>query len=81
MNFAAVESTTLAGVGYDKSSGRLQLEFRSGAVYEYSGVPESVHEALMDAPSKGGYFNRSIRGRFPHGLAGGADGRRSWREQ
>ncbi len=81
MDVAAVESTTLAMVGYDKSNGLLQLGFRSGAVYEYGGVPEAVHEALMEAPSKGGYFNRFIRGRFPYWLASRGDGSGAWRER
>jgi hypothetical protein len=44
----------------------LQLEFLSRAIYHYYGVPAAVHEALLGAPSKGSYFNRVIRGRFPH---------------
>jgi hypothetical protein len=27
-----------------------------------------VHQALLEAPSKGSYFNRVIRGRFPYCL-------------
>ena len=68
MNFAAVESTTLATVAYDDDAEMLRLEFRSRAVYQYSGVPAAVHEALLRAPSKGSYFNRAIRGRFPYCL-------------
>jgi len=43
----------------------LRLEFRSRAIYDYYGVPAAVDEALLGAPSKGSYFNRVIRGRFP----------------
>ena len=64
MNVTAVESTTLATVAYDEVRELLQLEFRSRAIYHYLGVPSIVHEALLAAPSKGGYFNQSIRGRF-----------------
>ncbi len=32
----------------------------------YGDVPVSVYKALLDSPSKGGYFNRSIRNTFPH---------------
>ena len=66
MNVTAVESTTLATVGYDAARELLQLEFRSRAIYLYFGVPSAVHEALLRAPSKGNYFNRVIRGRFPY---------------
>ena len=69
MNVTAVESATLAMVGYDDIRGMLQLEFRSRAIYQYFGVPAAVHTALLHAPSKGSYFNRVIRGRFPYSLA------------
>lgn len=64
MPATAVESTTLAAVAFDPVRRLLQLEFRSGAVYQYFNVPEAVHQALVDAPSKGAYFNRTIRNRF-----------------
>jgi len=66
MNVITVESTTLAALAYDDVRGILQLEFRSRAVYSYFGVPRPVYEALLAATSKGSYFNRAIRGAFPH---------------
>jgi len=69
MNVTAVESTTLATVAYDDARELLELEFRSRAIYQYFGVPAGVHAALLCAPSKGSYFNRVIRGRFPYSLA------------
>jgi hypothetical protein len=74
MHIAAVESTTLAMVGYDEAPELLQLEFCSGAVYQYFGVPAAVYEGLLEAPSKGRYFNLSIRGRFAYRLV--CDGNR-----
>jgi len=68
MRVATVESTTLATVAYDESQERLQLEFCSRAIYLYFGVPSAVYEALLGAPSKGKYFNQTIRGRFPYRL-------------
>jgi hypothetical protein len=59
-----LESETLRSVGYDR--GRLQAEFTSGALYEYSEVPEREHDALMRAESPGRYFHRHIRGRYRH---------------
>jgi hypothetical protein len=64
MRVATVESTTLATVAYDEARELLQLEFCSRAVYLYFGVPAAVHQALLGAPSKGRYFNQTIRGRF-----------------
>ena len=75
MDVIAVESTTLAALAYDDVHGILQLEFRSRAVYRYLGVPRPVYEALLAAPSKGRYFNRAIRGAFPHLRAAGSAAR------
>ena len=74
MLVAAVESTTLATVAYDQVQELLQLEFCSRAIYQYVGVPAAVYAALLSAPSKGRYFNRFIRGRFPYSLAPGDQG-------
>jgi hypothetical protein len=72
MNETRVESTTLRAFAYDDGREILQLEFRSRAIYRYYGVPAAVHEALLYAPSKGSYFNRVIRGRFPYALCANA---------
>jgi hypothetical protein len=66
MLVAAVESTTLSAVAYDESEEVLRLQFCSGATYEYWRVPAAVHAELLKAASKGGYFNRAIRGRFAY---------------
>ena len=72
MNVIAVESATLAALAYDDVGQVLQLEFRSRTIYRYFGVPAAVHQALLLAPSKGSYFNRVIRGRFPYALCASA---------
>lgn len=69
MNSTVVESATLAALAYDDACGILHLEFRGGAFYRYYGVPAAVYEALLEAPSKGRYFNRVIRGSFPYSRA------------
>jgi hypothetical protein len=68
MHVTAVESTTLVMVSYDDARGLLQLEFFSRAVYQYFSVPAAVHQSLLDASSKGRYFNQAIRERFPYRL-------------
>ena len=72
MNELRVESSTLRAVAYDDGRGILQLEFCTRAIYHYFGVPAAVYEALLGAPSKGSYFNRVIRGRFPYALCASA---------
>ena len=59
-----VDSTLLASVAYDAGQSVLYLGFRDGVSYLYFKVPESVHQGLLAADSKGAYFNRQIRNRF-----------------
>jgi hypothetical protein len=66
-----MESGTLAAIGYDAAGELLQVEFCSRAVYRYFDVPAGVHKALLNATSKGSFFNQSIRGRFPYRQASG----------
>ena len=46
--------------------GILEVAFKSGSVYQYSGVPESVYDALMTAPSHCKYFAAFIRNNYPY---------------
>ena len=68
MRVTAVESTTLVTVSYDDAQELLKLEFCSRAVYQYFSVPVAVYQSLLDASSKGRYFNQAIRGRFAYRL-------------
>jgi len=61
-----VESSTLASVGYDKTQFLLELEFRSGELYQYAGPPDRIYRELMVAESKGRFFNQNIRDHFPY---------------
>jgi hypothetical protein len=60
-----VDSSAISSVGYDPRSRILEVEFRSGAVYDYSGVTPRLWAAFLEAPSKGTFFSRRIRGQFP----------------
>ena len=59
-----VDSTLLASVTYDVGESLLQLGFCDGAIYLYLAVPETIHQGLLAADSKGLYFNSHIQGRF-----------------
>jgi hypothetical protein len=60
----AVRSSLLASVAYDPARAILQLEFGSGTVYQYFGVPVQRYQELLQAASHGAYFNRHIRSFF-----------------
>lgn len=49
---------------YCEQSQSLELEFGSGSVYRYHGVPVETYQELLRAESKGKYFNQRIRNRF-----------------
>jgi hypothetical protein len=59
-----VSSSAISSVGYDPRLSTLEVEFKSGAVYDYHGVPPKVYKSLLEAPSKGRFISRRIRDRF-----------------
>lgn len=59
-----VSSSMANALGYDSDSHILQVEFQSGAVYQYSGVEPEVWDELHSSDSIGGYFNDEIRGNY-----------------
>ncbi len=61
MNMVPVSSSNLSAVGYDPATRKLRVAFLSGSLYEYSGVPASVHAGLMAAGSHGSYFDTYIK--------------------
>jgi len=65
-NPVEVRSSSLARLSYDRQQATLQVEFRDGTLYQYSGVPLRTYQSLLQADSKGSYFNHYIRSRFPH---------------
>lgn len=64
MDRQRVRSSNVRSIGYDATSSTLEVEFNSGGVYQYSGVPEAVYAALMRASSKGSYLNGHIKDRY-----------------
>lgn len=61
----AVKSSSVTSVGFDASLSAMEIEFAGGAVYRYFAVPAAVHAALMDASSKGVFFNQHVRAKYP----------------
>jgi hypothetical protein len=59
-----VQSSLLVAITYSASAW-LEVELRGGARYRYFAVPPSVVDGLLAAHSKGAYFNRLVRPRFP----------------
>lgn len=60
-----VSSSAIKAVGYDSNTQHLFITFTKGKqAYTFCNVPAAVHVALMAAPSKGGFYNEQVRGRY-----------------
>lgn len=70
MDRRVVQSSNVASIGYDEASSTLEVEFQSGAIYQYYGVPQNIYEQLMQAPSKGQFINAYIKNAFPYSRVG-----------
>lgn len=66
MQRISVSSSNLSSVGYDPQSRTLEVAFHGGGVYQYHGVPPSVHQGLMTAASKGSYLAHHIKGHYAY---------------
>jgi hypothetical protein len=67
-----LQSTLLNAASYQDRCALLELEFRSGEVYRYVGVPAQTYRELLLAESQGRYFNTHIRPRFTYTKIGPA---------
>jgi hypothetical protein len=65
MEMIPVHSSAMRRVGYDPDTRRMKIEFEQGHTYDFCGVPSSVYQELMNAASKGAYYNEQIRDRYP----------------
>ncbi|WP_254446360.1 KTSC domain-containing protein [Pantoea sp. CCBC3-3-1] len=46
------------------------MAFHNGGIYQYSGVPASIHQGLLSAPSKGQYFHLHIKNVYSYRKVG-----------
>lgn len=66
MDRTPVRSSNVVSVGYDKNSKTLEVEFRTGRVYQYAGVHANTARAFLVAPSKGKYVWRRVRDKYSY---------------
>jgi len=66
-----VDSSMISSIGYDSSSGTLEVEFRSsGQIWQYYDVPELTYSELRAASSLGKAFNATIKKHFKEARVG-----------
>jgi hypothetical protein len=56
-----VDSSTVLSVGYEPTSGTLEVEFKNGGIYQYYNVPEPIYQSLMTSDSKGKFLHVYIK--------------------
>jgi hypothetical protein len=62
MKRVAVDSATIASIGYEPRRRELEIEFRDNRdVYLYFDVPAEEYAAFMAAKSKGTYLNQVFK--------------------
>ena len=59
-----VSSSNIISVGYDTGTQTMEVEFNSGAVYQYFDIPQGIYDAFMAAGSKGEFFAAQIKGNY-----------------
>lgn len=60
----AVRSSVIRAIDYDVDTRILFILFNSGLLYKYRSVPERIFNGLLNARSKGTYYNSYVKGRF-----------------
>jgi hypothetical protein len=70
MNRESVQSSMIASLGYDANTSTLEVEFNSGAVWQYYDVPESVYYDMINSGSLGKFFHSNIKRQYSESQVG-----------
>ena len=65
-----VESSMMKSIGYDSNNSILEIEFNSGAIWQYYDFPESLWYEFNSTDSKGKFFHREIKNQFTESRVG-----------
>src|ERR1039458_501934 len=64
MDLVKVKSTNLSAIGYDRPSRTMRILFLEGSAYDFEGIPAKLYNQLMEADSKGTFFQECIKGQY-----------------
>jgi hypothetical protein len=78
MDRLPVESSNIKSIGYDTQTRTMEIEFGKDVeagywhnrLYHYFEVPPEIHQALLDAPSKGKFLYENIAYAFTYKYIG-----------
>lgn len=63
------ESSNILGLGYDRDSQLLTVEFKGGTRYNYFDVPSMVFDRFKTASSKGQYHAQYVKNVYRYARA------------
>ena len=66
----SVYSSHVSRIGYDADQHELLVEWDTGKVSAYSGVPPDVADEAMNSWSVGTFLNNSVKKQFQHRYVG-----------
>ncbi len=70
MNREYIESSMITSIGYDPNCSILEVEFKSGAVWQYFDYPEFLWYEFRNSESKGKFFHREIKNQYSENRVG-----------
>jgi hypothetical protein len=59
-----VASSAVVSIGYDLKTETLEVEFKSGGIYQYYNVPDQVYRTFMASDSKGTFLHVNIKNAY-----------------
>lgn len=59
-------SSNIVSAGYDPASKTLEIVFKNGAIYRYTGVPKETYEGMWKAESMGRFVAANIATKFKY---------------
>ena len=59
-----ISSSDISSIGFEPQSQTLEIEFKSGGIFQYFEVSENIYNTLVNSISIGKYFNQYIKGQY-----------------
>lgn len=70
MDRKSIESSMIRSIGYDANISTLEIEFNSGAVWQYFDFTEAKWYEFEASESQGKFFLREIKNQYPESQVG-----------
>lgn len=70
MKRKSIESSMIRSIGFDFERSILEIEFNSGAIWQYFDFPEFEWDTFKNAELQGKYFNNEILDQYAESQVG-----------